>query len=173
MTGFLHPTGRHSGLRGGDGIAGEFVGIDGCGSAQFRGGRYASPASAGIESDEPREGARRRSRNRDGHRPAGRCRSGHRTELEPVHRRGRGDVLGGNCIGGAQGQLRGGRAVKGGWRRESRVQLPNALSGGSAARGQGKIFFSHDDTVCSCPGRETPDEHVTSANGRTTHPRNT
>ena len=173
MTRLIRPPGPHRGLRGGGGVAHERAGIDGCGSAQFRGGRYARPASAGIESDESREGAGRWPRNRDGHRSAGRCRSGHRPKLEPVHRRGRGDVLVGNGVGGAQGQLRGSRAVKGGWRRESRVQHPNALARGRAAIRQGKIFFSHDDTVCSCPGRETPDEHVTSANGRTTHPRNT
>ena len=168
MTSLVYPTSPHGGLRGGDGIAHELVGIDGCGSAQFRGGRYACPASAGIESDESREGAGRRSRNRDGHRSAGRCRSGHRTELEPVHRRGCGDVGVGNGIGGAQGQLRGGRAVKRGWRRESCVQHPNALSRGSAAIGQGKILFPSKfvETIprtharMSCPLRDTPDPHV-------------
>ena len=166
MTSFLHPTGRHRGLRGGDGIAGELVGIDGCGSAQFRGGRYARPARAGIESDEPREGAGRRPRNRDGHRPSGRCRCGHRTELEPAVRRSCGDILGRNGIGGAQGQLRGGGAIKGRWRSEGRVQHPNALARGRAAIGYIEILFPPDGTGSSCPRRDTPDEHVTSANGR-------
>ena len=166
MTRFLHPTGRHRGLRGGDGIAHELVGIDGCGSAQFGGGRYARPSRPGIESDEPREGAGRRPRDRDGHCPAARCRSGHRTELEPVHRRGCGDILGGNRIGGAQGQFRGGGAIKGRRRSESRVQHPNALSRRRAAIRHIKILFPPDGRGSSCPRRDTPDPHAASANGR-------
>ena len=177
MTRLVRPAGRHRGLRGGDGIAHELVGIDGCGSAQFGGGRYARPATAGIESNKSREGAGRRPRNRGGHRPSARCRSGQRTELQPVHRRGRGDVLRGNGIGRAQGQLRGGGAIKGGWRSENRVQLPNALSRRRTARGQWQIFFPGNGNVRSCPRRDTPDPHVVihgmvsgnSANLRTQH----
>ena len=173
MTRFLHPLGCHRGLRGGDVVAGERGGIDGRGSGQLGGGRHARWASSAVIESSSRGGARRRrrQRNRCGHRPAGRCRSGHRTELELAHRRGRGYVLCGNGIGRAQGHLRLGRrvaelAANGGWRRENRVQHPNALTRRSAARGQGKIFFSHDGAVGSCPPGDTPDPHAASADGR-------
>ena len=132
--------------------------------------RYASTRCAGIESNESRGGGGRRPRNRDGHRPTGRCRSGHRTELESVRRRGRGDVLCGDGIGRAQGQLRGGRRVgertsNGGGRHENRVQRPNALCGGRAAIGQVKLFFPRNQIAIieptkgrfTCPLRDTPD----------------
>ena len=182
MTSFLHPTGRHSGLRGGDGIAGERAGIDGRGSYQVGGGRHVRRASCAVIESSSRGGAcrRRRQRNRDGNRPCGSgcCRCGQRPELEPAVRRGRGDVLVGNGIGRPQGHLRLGRRVaertsNRGWRSENRVQHPNALARGSAARGQWQILFPHDDTVRSCPRRDTPNEHVASANSRTTHLRNT
>ena len=173
MTRLVHPTGPHRGLRGGDVVAGERGGIDGRGSGQLGGGRHARRASCAVIESRSSGGARRRrgQRNRGGHRPAGRCRSGHRTELELVCRRGRGDICGGNGIGGTQGHFRlgrrgVGRAANGGGRRENRVQYPNALSRGSAAIGQGKIFFSHDGAVRSCPRRDTPDPHAAASNGR-------
>ena len=182
MTSFLHPPGRHRGLRGRDGSAGERAGIDGRSSGQLGGGRHARWASCAVIESSSRGGTRRRrrQRNRGGHRPSGRCRSGQRTELQLVHRRGCSDVLGWNGIGRAQGHLRLCRRVaeltsNGGWRIENRVQHPNALARGSAARGQWQILFPSNiserirPTIFRyiCPRGDTPDPHVFRA-GRVT-----
>ena len=151
-------------------ITGDCVGVEGFGLSQITSViRIARRARwAVVESGELcRAGSSRSSRNRYGHHPSGRYLGGQRLELELVLFHGRGEVLLGNGIGRAQGQPRTGRPARFEvYRIENRIHRPNALGRGRAAIGQIQIFFPPDDSVRSCPPRDTPDPHAASANGR-------
>ena len=145
-------------------ITGDCVGVEGFGLSQITSViRIARRARwAVVESDELcRAGSSRSSRNRYGHHPAGRYLGGQRLELELVLFHGRGEVLLGNGIGGAQGQPRTGRIARfEAYRIENRIHRPNALGRRRAAIGQWQIFFPPDDSVSSCPRGDTPNPHV-------------
>ena len=111
--------------------------------------------------------------NREGHHSSARYLGSQRLDYEPVRRRGCGEVLEGlvgDRIGRAQGYSRLIRMLAKvtmgfDWVRTSiRIEVPNALDAGRAARGQIQIFFPQNDIPnirpCrrpQCPRRNAAD----------------